>query len=47
MSFMYSDDYSYDLYRGNINVGDVIKAEMNSWKQGNKVIKRELSHLKK
>lgn len=47
MSFMHSDDYSYDLYRGNINVGDVIKAEMNSWKQGDKVIKREIGHLKK
>lgn len=44
-TFAHNDAYAYDLYRGKLEVGDTIYAEMNSWKKGDKVTKRVLSHL--
>lgn len=45
MSAMYSDIYAGKLYRGEIKEGDIIYAELLSWKQGNKIIKRDIDNL--
>lgn len=45
MSAMYSDIYAGKLYRGEIKEGDIIYAELLSWKQGDKIIKRDIDNL--
>lgn len=45
MSAMYSDIYAGKLYKGEIKEGDIIYAELLSWKQGDKIIKRDIDNL--
>lgn len=45
MSFMHSDEYANDLYYGNVKEGSIIYANLLSWKQGDKVTRRELKEL--
>ena len=45
MSAMHSDVYAGKLYRGEIKEGDTIYVELLSWKQGDKIIKRDIDNL--
>ncbi|MBO3359498.1 hypothetical protein JJB47_12015 [Clostridium perfringens] len=45
MSAMYSNIYAGKLYRGETKEGDIIYAEFLSWKQGDKIIKRDIDNL--
>ena len=42
-----STTYGYDLYQGNLKVGDTIKARMNIWKTGDRIDKRQITSLEK
>lgn len=44
-NFMHSDVYAGKLYYGQLEKGDTINATLLSWKQGDKIIRRDLDGL--